>query len=188
MIGRGEFLQAALKAIEQLLSIIGSRVRRWSYGRGRTGPSGNGKFFKTQLAMFGVAHILEENKFRGDIAVVRGREAGDLSFFLKFLRHPGQRLIRQFAGRETVFAIEVSNQPAVYLQVFLAAGVDTLIQPMKKIPKRSLSGGPILFQFWPLDTPATILHRVIVRRPNQRCLPLASSERKHHLQINAPVG
>jgi hypothetical protein len=52
---------------------------------------------------------------------------------VKRLRHAGKSFIRQFVGREAILAIKVGDEPAVHLEILLAAGVDTLIQPMEKI-------------------------------------------------------
>ena len=74
----------------------------------------------------------------------------DLALFLKFLRHPGQRFIGQFGGCKAVLAIKVGGQPAVHFKVFLAAGIDALVEPMKKTLKRALGRCPILFHALPL--------------------------------------
>ena len=85
--------------------------------------------------MLCVPEMLQKNKFRSNVAIMGRREVDDLALLMKLLRHSRQCFISQRVGREAVFAIKVSNEPAVHFQILFTAGINTLIQPMEKVLK-----------------------------------------------------
>lgn len=114
-----EFFQAAIQAVEHLFLIlrvsICKRIRCFQFRQ-----AGCRDFVQTELAAFAMADIFQENKLRCYVTIVRGREISDCAFFLELLRDAGERFVRQVVSIQAVFAIKISDQPAVHLQIFFA--------------------------------------------------------------------
>jgi len=67
---------------------------------------------------------------------VRRRGIPNFALLAHAARYALQRFIGQLVGRGTILAVEILHQPVSNLEISLAAGVVSLIQPVQEPAKR----------------------------------------------------
>lgn len=82
--------------------------------------------------------VLQQDEPRDDVAVAGRRRRGDRAALLQRAGDAIEGVVHELIRIRAIPAIEVRDQPAAHLEVPLAVGVDTVVQPLEQPPKCEL--------------------------------------------------